>query len=83
MMMGFMPCGMVLAALMLASTTGSAALAATGMALFALATVPVLQLTGSGLARLGRLRPAFAGRGMMAANGLFLCALGASLITVS
>lgn len=77
-MLGFLPCGMVMAALMAASTTGSVAGGALGMALFGLATVPALFVVGLGSAWLqGRWRKEtrLAARGAMAINGILLCSL--------
>lgn len=85
-LMGFMPCGMVVAALMLTTTLTSPLQAATGMALFGLGTTPILQLTGAGALRLSHYYPhstQLAGRGAMALNGLFLCAIGMNLVTIS
>ncbi len=77
-MLGFLPCGLVMAALMAASTTGSTAGAALGMALFGLATVPTLVVVGCGsMWLLGRWRreTRLAARGAMAMNGILLCSL--------
>jgi len=84
--MGFMPCGMVLAALLLTATLPTPWHAAFGMALFGLATSPILHVTGIGALRLNRYFPQatrVAGRGVMAVNGLLLCAISTNLITVS
>lgn len=77
MAMGLMPCGMVLAALMLAATLPPLQ-AMMGMALFGLGTVPILQLAGMSTLALMRRHPqstALASRGLMGASGLMLCAL--------
>lgn len=86
MLMGFMPCGLLIAALLLAATLPNALHAALGMALFGLATVPVLQLAGLGALRLSKNYPQatrIAGRSAMTINGLLLCALGMQLVRIS
>lgn len=47
-LLGFMPCGLVVAAVMAAAGTGDATLAAFGMGLFALGTIPGLMLVAFG-----------------------------------
>lgn len=86
LLMGFMPCGMVVAALMLVSTFHSPIMAALAMALFGLGTLPLLQLAGFGALRLSHHYPngtRIAGRGVMALNGCFLCAIGMNLVTMT
>lgn len=46
MLLGFIPCGMIVAALMAVASTGSAFIGAAGMLLFGLATVPALLTIG-------------------------------------
>lgn len=48
LLLGFMPCGMVVAALMAATSLETPVQAATGMALFGLGTIPALFLAASG-----------------------------------
>lgn len=84
-LMGFMPCGMVVAVLLMVATSPNVAHAALAMTLFGLSTIPVLQLTGFGALRIAARYPQFsarAGRGVMALNGLFLCGLGLNLVRV-
>lgn len=86
LLMGFMPCGMVVAALLLVATVPTAAHAALGMALFGLATTPILQLAGYGALQLQKRYPhtaTIAGRSLMAANGMFLCGVGLNFVTIS
>lgn len=85
-LMGFMPCGMIIAILMTISTVSSPLSAVVLMAAFGLSTVPMLQLAGLGALKLNRHFPhatILAGRGVMALNGLFLCALGANMISIA
>jgi sulfite exporter TauE/SafE len=83
-MLGFLPCGMVYAALMTVATTASPLSGAFGMALFALGTLPALGLVSSGAQALQRWRPALIPplrRGLMGLSGLMLIILaGHSLI---
>lgn len=86
MLMGFMPCGLLVAALLLAATLPTALHAALGMALFGLATTPMLQLAGLGALRLSNHYPhsaRIAGRSVMTLNGLLLCALSLQLIRIA
>lgn len=79
-LLGFMPCGLVLAALMLVAASHDALAGAVAMLVFGLATMPVLQLIGLGSLRLapaGRRTGMLLGRGAMTVNGLLLCVLGA------
>ena len=78
-LLGFMPCGLVLSVLMLATTLAGPAQAAFALLLFGLATTPLLQLAGAGAGALYKLYPssmAVIGRGVMACNGLILCGMG-------
>lgn len=84
-LMGFMPCGMVIAVLMLVATLHDTTKAVLLMLIFGLSTLPLLQLTGFGALRLSRLYPNqtfLAGRTMMAIQGCLLCAIGMNLVTV-
>ncbi len=86
MLMGFMPCGMIVAALLLVATMDTQFGAALGMALFGLATIPVMQLTGYGSLFLKKHYPNFttkAGRSVMACNGFLLCGIGLNLVSVN
>lgn len=46
MLLGLIPCGLVMAALMASASTGSALAGGVGMALFGLGTVPALMAVG-------------------------------------
>ena len=84
-LMGFMPCGMTLAMLILVATAPNAAVAASAMLLFGVATTPILHFVGLGSLQLSKRHPEFssrAGRSVMALNGLFLCGLGLNLVRV-
>lgn len=84
-LMGFMPCGMLWSALLLASTHG-APKAAMLMLVFGLSTVPMLQLVGTAALSLGRRFPqagAGVGRAVMAMNGMVLCGIGLNLVHVN
>ncbi len=86
LLMGFMPCGLLVAALLLAATLPTPWHAALGMTLFGLATTPMLQLAGLGALRLSNHYPhtaRIAGRGAMTLNGLLLCALGMQWIRIA
>lgn len=86
LLMGFMPCGLLVAALLLAATLPTPWHAALGMALFGLATTPMLQLAGIGALRVSNHYPhtaRIAGRGAMTLNGLLLCALSMQLIRIA
>ncbi|MCB2081761.1 MAG: sulfite exporter TauE/SafE family protein [Hyphomicrobiales bacterium] len=81
--LGFMPCGLVYAALMAVAATGSPAQAALGMVVFTAGTAPML----TGIAGAGQLFmnkwPGIATpllRGVMACNGLFLCFMAGKLV---
>ncbi|MCI5050225.1 MAG: sulfite exporter TauE/SafE family protein [Rickettsiales bacterium] len=85
-LMGFMPCGMVIAALMMVATMPNMITAAIGMVLFGLATVPLMQLAGLGALSLSRYFPTITnntGRAVMACNGLFLCSVGLNMVSVN
>lgn len=78
-LLGFMPCGLVMAALLVAATMSSPFASAGGMVLFGLGTVPLLQAMGMGAYRLARNKTeltARLGKGAMTLNGLVLCGLG-------
>ncbi len=81
--LGFLPCGMVMSALMAAASTGDALAGAVLMAAFGFGTVPALVLTGAG-GRLAALRwpgkMQAVTRGIMAFNGLLLVLVAGSII---
>ncbi len=85
-LMGFMPCGLTLALLIMVATLPSVWHAASIMILFGIATSPALSAAAWGMLQLDRLYPkhkhAFA-RGMIGLNGLFLCAIGSNVISLS
>lgn len=83
-MLGFLPCGLVYAALMMAATSGSPLAGAAGMALFALGTVPALVIAAAGGRALHRWKPQLIqplGRGLMALSGLMLIILAGQSFT--
>lgn len=76
-MLGFLPCGMVWAALMAVATTGSALAGGAGMLVFGLGTVPALFAVGLGSHFAHRRWPSqtrMLARGAMGISGLLLCA---------
>lgn len=82
-LLGFLPCGLVLAALMAAASTGSALSAGTGMAAFALGTIPALVLTGAGGSYIRRRWPRAArpvSVGLMVCSGLILLAMAGKMV---
>ena len=86
MLMGFMPCGMIVAVLMMVATVDSYQQVILAMTLFGLATVPILQLSGFGMLGLKNYFPRVtlkAGRAVMALNGLFLCMIGLNVVSVN
>jgi len=82
-MLGFLPCGLIFAALMAVATTGNMLTGALGMALFTLGTFPSLFMVGMGGAWLQRNwpRPTQAlARGVMMINGCSLFFLAGTMI---
>ena len=82
-LMGFMPCGMLLSVLLLVSTLHQPAGAALVMLAFGLSTTPMLQLAGRLLLAAGRRHPQAGeniGRMAMGVNGMFLCGIGLNLV---
>lgn len=78
MMLGFIPCGLVYGALVLAAASGGLASGALVMALFGLGTVPMLFVTGFvGQYAAARFRALMVpvGRGLMVINGIILFGL--------
>ena len=83
-MLGFLPCGLVYAALMMAATSGTPLAGAAGMALFALGTVPALVTAAAGGRALQRWKPTLIqplGRSLMALSGLMLIILAGQSLT--
>ncbi len=83
LMMGFMPCGMIVAAFLIVATFDHGWQAALGMVLFGVGTLPALHSIGFGALWLGRQRPSMAagfGRVALGLNGIWLCAIGANLV---
>lgn len=81
-MLGFLPCGLVMAAVMATASTGDPKAAAFGMAAFSLGTVPSLVFVSAGTGYLKRRFPKEVdkcAKAVMAANGLLLCFLAMSL----
>lgn len=83
MLLGFMPCGLLYAALMMAATLVNPFMGLLSMLAFALGTLPILALAGFSAARLAR-KWQFAarniGRAAMAGNGAFLLVMSINLI---
>ncbi|PKR50108.1 sulfite exporter TauE/SafE family protein [Thalassospira povalilytica] len=82
-MLGFIPCGLVYGALVLAAATGVALNGAVVMLVFGLGTVPMLFVTGfvgQYAARRFRGLMVPVGRGLMIVNGLILFALAAQAV---
>lgn len=85
-LMGFMPCGLLLSVMLMVSTVSSVGHAAMVMLTFGLSTVPVLHLAAATALSLGNRYPntgARLGRIAMAGNGIFLCGIGLNLVRVS
>jgi len=81
-MLGFLPCGLVFAAVMAAASTGDPLTAAFGMAAFGLGTVPSLLVIGASTEFLQRRWPERVNqvaKSVMAVNGLILCAVAVRL----
>lgn len=83
LILGLLPCGMVLAAVMAVASTGEPVSAAIGMAAFGIGTIPALVLVGAG-AHAARARwPQLVQKistGVMAANGIGLMMLAGALV---
>jgi sulfite exporter TauE/SafE len=82
-MLGFIPCGLVYGALVLAAATGAAVNGGAVMVVFGLGTVPMLFVTGFvGQYAAHRFRGLMGpvGRGLMIVNGLILFALAAKAV---
>ncbi len=84
-MMGFMPCGLIYAALMMAATLANPWAGMVAMWLFVLGTIPALLIASMGaelITQRSRGFAAQAGRVMMACNGLLLLAMAAERVKV-
>lgn len=82
-LMGFMPCGLLYAALMMAATLANPFAGMLAMGLFTLGTIPALLIASSSVELLGRKwRPAVAraGRVVMAFNGASLLVMATKLV---
>ncbi len=82
-LLGFMPCGLVLSALLAASSTPHAAQAVLAMAAFTVGTVPALVITAAGGDILQKKFPrssTYAFQGLMAVNGIWLIAIAVFLL---
>lgn len=82
-LLGFIPCGLVISALLLVATLGSVWVGAVAMFLFGLTTVPVLQLVGFGGRHIGHkwdTAMGLIGRGAMTINGVVLCVMGITIL---
>lgn len=82
-LLGFLPCGLIFAALMVVSTTGSPLTAALAMALFTVGTFPSLFLVGVGGQFAYRRWPnamQMATRGVMVFNGFSLFILAGNMV---
>lgn len=83
MLLGFMPCGLLYAALMMAATLADPFSAMFAMWLFTLGTVPALLIAGLGAEMVSRKWQAAVqklGRAMLACNGLSLLVMAASIV---
>jgi sulfite exporter TauE/SafE len=84
-LLGFMPCGLIYAALMMAATLANPPAGMVAMWLFVLGTVPALLVASVGAEFLTQRWRGFAGRAgrvMMACNGLLLLAMAAQGVKV-
>ncbi len=82
-LLGFMPCGLLYAALMMAATLGTPWLGAAAMALFTLGTIPALIIASLGaeyISRKWQQAMQQAGRVVMAFNGLSLLVLAVNIV---
>lgn len=81
-MLGFLPCGLVVAAVMAAASPGDTLTAAMGMAAFAVGTMPSLMLVGLGSGYAQKRWPVQTRKisnTVMALNGLILCVVALRL----
>jgi hypothetical protein len=82
-MLGFIPCGLIYGALVLAAATGAAINGGVVMAVFGIGTIPMLFVTGfvgQYAAQKFRALMVPVGRGLMVVNGLILFALAAEAV---
>lgn len=82
-LLGFMPCGLLYAALMMAATTASPWTGMFGMWMFVLGTLPALILASAGAQMITRKWQGFvpkAGRAVMAFNGIALLVMAERLV---
>lgn len=82
-MLGFMPCGLLYAALMMAATTASPWMGMISMWMFVLGTLPALVLASTGAQLMTRKWRDFmpkAGRAVMAFNGIALLVMAERLV---
>lgn len=82
-LLGFLPCGLVFAALMIVSTTGNIFTAALAMIVFTLGTIPALFLVGYSSQFAFRRWPSpmqKVARGMMAVNGIILFVMAGKIV---
>lgn len=82
-MLGFMPCGLIYAALMVVAATADPVLGLFGMVVFVLGTLPALWLAGFGvelLARKWRTEMQRLGRVVLALNGVVLLVTAGKLV---
>jgi len=85
LMLGLMPCGLILAALMAASTAPSLFMAGVSMAAFGLGTIPALMVTALGGRILMRRNPLLAAhltKGMMVMSSVWLFIIAGFLLTL-
>lgn len=82
-LLGFMPCGLVLSALLAAATAGNVLYAAMAMSAFTMGTVPALMLTAFGGNAFRAFFPRFSNyafRGLIAFNGVWLIVMAGFLL---
>jgi sulfite exporter TauE/SafE len=82
-LLGFMPCGLIYAALMMAATLAKPFLGMFAMWLFVLGTIPALVVASVGaelLTKKWKRTTAYAGRALMAFNGLSLLVMAGNLV---
>ncbi len=82
-LLGFMPCSLIYALLMVAATTANPVMAMVGMWIFVLGTTPALFLVGAGAAKITQKWREMAmkcGNAMMAVNGLVLFIMAIKLV---
>ena len=83
LLLGFMPCGLLYAALMMAATTANPLMGMVGMWMFVLGTMPALLVASLGAEIITRKWQGImqkAGRAMMAFNGIILLVMAEKLV---